>query len=490
MRRLPLTILALAAGAGALAAGCQLVAGVQTDGELRTDTSTSAGGAATASSTTSSESSSSVSSSMSSSSTYMGPLCNNYPCDGVCLEGYCYHPTCDVSAAFDVYTASELGGHGLADISLETINGKAVVAVQDDIDDKLRMRLVDAASTLGSIMDQTIPHGARFTTTRFSGFVAFQGVMNDELAEVRVNNPMQDTLVPLGIQSFGKPAQCLANEQLSRALFADDAVNETLWVVNCAAPGTSYKLVYGGTNVSSALLGSAPAPTPELEISGFTTAGLLRGVLTGNGVDGQPSFIRSGETALDLAAASPFRLSATASSNPSTLFFVHLQGGFRRPFGWFGADVAISQSTSAVLWSGTLDDPAVFAASTPPADFVARSGVLVPPELGTALGSPGIAKSAIDGVFLPRRTLDGLGVRLTWFDLVGQPMLFDVPVHAVQTGKIEHAALTPLGLSDVVVAWIETAGSATSVRAAITHCEQGEPDPIPVTTTTGTTTGP
>lgn len=481
MRRPPLSTLALVVGAGAIAASCQLVAGVQTDGELRTDTSTSVGGASSASSTTSSESSSSVSSSMSSSSTYMGPLCNNYPCDGACVDLLCYHPKCPASAPFDVFTAAELEGHTLTSISLETTNGKAVVAVQDDTDDKLRMRFVDEAMMTGSIVDLQIPNGARFTTTRTHGqFVAFQGVMNDELAEARIENVNGGPLVNASIQSFGKPSQCLANEPLSRALFAEDSNDGVLWVANCADPGTSYKLVFGGESVSSALLGSAMQPNSQLEIDGFAVVGLERAILTGNGADGQQPFVRSGKTAIDLSTPAPFRLSEPAAANPSTLFFIHLQGNLQTTIGWFGADVSITQSTSAVLWSGVVDEPASLGASVPPKEFVTRSGVLVPPELGTALGTPGFAKSTIEGVFLPVRTKDGLGVQLTWFELDGELLLFGAPIHALQTGKVEQVAATAFGFDNVVlVSWIETVGATTGVRGAIAHCEWGPPDPQP-----------
>lgn len=475
MRRLHLSTVVLVGTAAVTVASCQLVAGVQTDGELRsTDASSSSAGGGGGGTTSSSDSSSSVSSS----SGYTGPLCNNYPCDGACVELKCYHPTCNASPPAEVFDASELLGHTLSATPYSAVsNSKAVVAIIDETTNQLRVRSVSETLTTSPIVDFTLGANVSLSGTRFGGlFVAYQGIMDDELVEIRVQNLLGQDPEPPTLYSLGKPKECGPAEKLERARFNTDS-SMSSYVANCGDGGTSYKLVAGAVEGSTELLGAATAPSPELRLDAFAAVGPTRLVLTGSGKDGEQTYYRSGMTASELAIAKPYRFTSGSTTNPSTLFLSQLAGD-PSSLAYYGVDVA-ANGTGA-LWTGIVTDLASLSASVPPSGFELASETLDSVQLDAKVGVPDLAVSASQGVFLPMRTLTGSTVSIAWFSALGQKLLLDAPMYTTDAGAIRGITLAPLGLQGkIAIVWIERILEVDHVKASIFTCDLGPADPPP-----------
>lgn len=472
MRRLHLTPLALAALVLA-AASCQLVAGVRNDGELETDTSSSSSSAGGATSSSTDASSSSTSSSdASSSSTYMGPLCNESPCDGACIADVCYVATCvDNGPVFDVFTEAELTGRKLDDALAAVVsNGKALVGVTDVLGHELVVRDVDERGLVGQVTTFMLGANARFTRGRFQGFTsAFQGSMNGEIGEIRFNYGSGGPPSNGMFVSFGKPSPCTVNEAIDGVAFTVNDVGGIIYAANCSEPNVSYKLVIGGEGIPAELVDSGVGPTSDLRVDGYAFSGGTHLIITGDGASGQQPHFRFGASADALGlAAPPLRLSTDPSTNPASLF-VGKQVDSDGNFVFWGADFTVPAPAETQLWTGVFADPATLAQAVPPPGF-SPDGELV--DTQTRFGRPGQGWPDPSGIYVPIVSLDAHHVLLGWLAPEGVPYLPPVPVVATTNINLHAAAASPIGQEQILVTWIEENSGTYSVRAQVKTCHQ------------------
>ncbi|MFO0613301.1 MAG: hypothetical protein U0414_11970 [Polyangiaceae bacterium] len=459
--------------ASALAASCQLVAGVETDGELRTGstgTASSAGGATTSTAT----STSTTAASSSSTGTYMGPVCAGAPCDGKCLRtangDACFVGTCTGSAPFELFSASDLDDTTLEDaIAVAVSNGKLVIVVTDTSTHTAYIRALDDGGAASTVLKYPVAKQARFTWGRFVGAsVGFAGIVDGDVAELRVGFAGGPPVnASLALQE--RPAPCGAAEPVDRALFAEIGVQELAYAANCGENGVSYKLVTGREGTAAELVDFDKASSSKLALGQYAVMSDAQLILTGSGLT--QTFFRHGVDAAALATAKPFRISTAAENQPSTLFLGQLQGNLQATFGWYGAD--LDATNAAALWSGVFGDPSAALSSVPPGGFVDLAAGIAAADFASAFGAGSQAQSTStnNGVFIATPTYDQGTINLGWLHPDGGPPLVrNTPIYETKN-RITAVGIGDFGLlNQVGVVWVEKSGMTSVVKAQIETC--------------------
>lgn len=448
---------------------CQLVAGVRNDGELEgsTASSASAGGATSSSS----DASSTASSDASSSSSSMVPLCGASPCAGACIDDICYIPSClGWGNDFDVLGTSETVGKTFGD-ALPTVvsNGKAVVAVVDEVANELLVRDVDDAGVTGPVTTFPLGANARFAQGRATSKLAFQGRMNGEIGEIRFDYMSGGVATNGTFVSFGKPSPCGVNESVDTVFFSENEVGDIIYAASCSEQGGPYKLVIGSENDSGVLVASSTQQNPdEFRLVGYAYSHGTHLILTGDGAIGEQPHYRSGGSAAALATATPLRLSSKASTKAAT-FLLTTQEIASADFVFWGADVTLTVEPTSQLWAGVFADPATLDQSVPPPGFAPFGALLTVDQIQAEVGAPGHSWADPLGIYLPMRSVSEHHAILSWLSPEGVPYLIQQAYFA-GTSYVRATAASPVGQGRLIVTWVEEDSGTWSVRGRATDC--------------------
>lgn len=453
-------------------AGCQLISGVQTDGELRDDASSASAGGSTSASTTTVASTSVSSSDASSTSTYMGPVCGGTPCPYACENDVCIVGDCTTSQPFDIFTASDVDNAKLdATIAMTVSNSNALIAVVDANVGTLYARDVDGAGVKGAVLEHLLAQPARIDHGRFGGlYVAFGGMIGGEVAELRVDyQGGGDAMNPVPY-SYGLPAPCVG-AQLANVHLTESNTGDVFYMANCSQTGVSFKLVMGRDDGAPAeLVDSAMTPDWDLLIDHYAVVNGQHLVLTAEPESGQQPSYRAGATAAQLATPHPFRLSPPGAANPQTIFLAPLLGNMQLTFGWYGGDRTASGAERLDLWSGTFADPGVELAATPPVGSQPLLETIAPPELFKLAGTPGQPVTTNDGVFVATKGSDSRTVTFAWMYPDGGPPLVRHQTVYAASDTVKAVGVAPLGGGEILVAWVEVLSAQEVVRGVTQTC--------------------
>ncbi|MFT3765797.1 MAG: hypothetical protein QM820_09800 [Minicystis sp.] len=340
MRRSLLAVLACVA----LAAGCQLVAGVHNDAVLATGgagghgtgSSTSAGGGAPAD----------------------GGPCTPASCtDGVCLSGACVHPKCEPHGlAFDVLTPAEVSNHKIDTHMAAVSSGTLVhVGVVDPAGSKLFVRSIqDGGNPIGGMAEVALPMGGGVAFADGwvdGGEVVFAGRMVDKVGEARF--PLGSS----GVTANGMtapypalPAECTSPNELRDAYFARSGA-KTQYVALCQNTGRT--LIAGDDTSSPVIAASGTLTDGSLRLQSYASAGGAQLLTFGDPSTGG-AWTRSGTTAAALATAAPLHMTSDTTQRVAVLGAAALPTADGITL--IAAEYTPTPVFKGTLWSGVLTD--------------------------------------------------------------------------------------------------------------------------------------
>jgi hypothetical protein len=477
VRKAPLAV-ALFAG---LVGGCQLIAGVHNDAELKdgagggTTSSTSTSSMSTASSsseasTTSSTSSDASSSVSSGSGGCSGPMSCPGP-DGYCLNGVCKTAVCNDGIPFDVFSSTDLVGHPInaERLALAHNSQRIYVAVYDDMNKVLLARPVSDNTSLGAIATATLPvtNNAKFGNGRADeSSVTFQGFVDNAVGEVKFDVTAPDSI---GNGAFNAwTTNCVTPMHVDRPVFAETPT-ATKFLAPCTDDSTKTFLIAGGSDDPSPTTVAQSSPNdPLLELQSYTVSSAGHLALVGKGGDGV-TYYRGGPSKTDLATVVPFKLDA------DPMFETFPFGSATPPTNDQFLVAALGIDTTGMtggFYSGSNMDTSKLA-QVPPLGILKQADVsLVTASdmFGELSRDPAVATN---GIYFAGRSGNNKSVRLTWLSISGELIKLAHPVFMSDgTLKVQAAAVVDHSLLDVFVAWVEqdTTGAQIRVRGVFESC--------------------
>lgn len=349
----------LATGA-LLGGGCQLIAGVHTDGELLgggtggTGTTSTTGGTGGATGGTGG----------------VAPCQSPADCPGqVCLAGACVSPKCVPSGnPVVLFDSADLDGHTIDEKRMHLVaDGDRIhVVVLDRDQPRLLARTwsndpVNPGSTIVAV-DLAGNGGSSFDFARLEdGIVYVHGRLGEQLGHVHFTVTGQTITNDAKFQSYpALPASCVQPNGGPTNVGFDHVGGATRYAVECQGQ-SGRTLLIGSETTSPEVVAQGAANDPTLHLRGYLDrADGVQLLLTGGG-DSDPTLYRAGADVAALQATHAVALDA----DPNVLNFI--ANPIHSPAGdalFIGATVSSIDSKGA-LWGGVLSDYAALATVPP-----------------------------------------------------------------------------------------------------------------------------
>lgn len=451
------TSLGFAACLALLAGGCQLLAGVRTDGELLTGGTAGSGGGQNTGGTGGTTSST-------------GGCSGPADCPGgACLAGECVTPTCQLSGSpVDLFTTDELSGNTFDpnDLLLVVDGDRAHLVVADDDQPRLLLRTwtsSQAAPTTDIVeVDLTGFGGTEFTHARIENDQLYlSGRRGEEVGRLVLSVANSTVQTGSTFEAFpALPAQCMQPAAPTRILL-DHVDGSTRYALTCQS-ASGRTLLVGSDAAPPEIVQEGAAGDEKLEIRSYLARPDGTQLVISGGSDGADTWFRQGAT---IAQLQPVQKLAF-SGEPNVITFVgdalHAPGGTA----FLGATLSTVDSSGA-LWAGVVDDLAALE-NVPPTGLAA----VLPFEMPISNGFSRTAGDA-SGYYAAGPSLDGKSLLMFWIDpglkvaLLPGTKVLELP--GGDTGEIIGAVLGR-SLMSLMVAWTELQDSKLSIRGARFVC--------------------
>lgn len=370
---------------------------------------------------------------------------------------------CSLQAeAFDIFSAADLMGQTMDTRSVRVVRGAGDtfhVTAASDMSHTVFARSVHGDAGLGAIASYTSQYGLRLANAFDDGnVVRVAAIIDNEVAEVLFQHSGND-VSPGGAtkQSWGSDPAC--NNGPGRLGFVWEA-SMPFWAFSCD-DGMGTTLVAGdGQNgsfqVSSGVMDSSNDVRRYARVNGRHL------IVTGSDGPGT-AFLRYGLTAGDLGNAAPLVIDDTPG-------YASLVAGIAphpaQGMTMIGATLKVSPF-DATLWAGHISDYTAFG-SVPPTGLAPIVTYNDPAEVGD---QSELARGT-QAVGFARVPFTQKDVTFTWLTDEGAPLLIDFPVQSAPGGTTYWNADVGFGLGNlnVLVAWMESAGTAYAVRGQRLIC--------------------